>query len=134
MRKLKWCNAQSLPSLPRLEAVTTASELVAAQHFIRNLPVAENVVERAVELVRLTRDPKQQMHKYIRWGAGPRASQYLVAAARVKAALQGKLSPDVSDLDAVLLPVLQHRILTNFSAETDGVRVQDIITTIAGNK
>jgi MoxR-like ATPase len=61
-------------SLPRLEAVTTASELVAAQHFIRNLPVAENVVERAVELVRLTRDPKQQMHKYIRWGAGPRAS------------------------------------------------------------
>ena len=118
--------------LPELKAVTTPEYLLEIQKYISELPVSENIVKYAVEIARKTRPELKSgdYSEYIRWGAGPRASQYLVATARVWGAINGKLSPDIEDINFVALPVLNHRILTNFNAEAKGVSTGDIIKSI----
>lgn len=119
-------------TLPALKAVTDPEEVLKIQTFIAGLPVAENIVEYAVNIARKTRplELNEDYSKYIRWGAGPRASQFLVAAARVWGALNGKLSPDIEDVQYVAEPVLSHRILTNFNAESENVTPADLVARV----
>ena len=103
--------------------VLSADEILAFQQTIGHMPVPDNVVEYAVRLVSSTRTE----NKYISWGAGPRASQYLIIGARCHAALHGKYSPDAEDVNAVALNVLRHRIVRNYYAEAEGISTDDIV-------
>ncbi|RMF06728.1 MAG: MoxR family ATPase [Candidatus Neomarinimicrobiota bacterium] len=115
-----------------LKKVISRKELLAFQELIHRIPVAPNVVEYAVDLVGATRPHQPEAPEYIRhwveWGAGPRASQYLILGAKARAALEGRPSPDIRDVQALVLPVLRHRVLLNFNAESEGKRVEDILT------
>ncbi|MCX8055574.1 MAG: MoxR family ATPase [Ignavibacteria bacterium] len=115
---------------PEVDKVLDGKSIVEFQDLIRRVPVADNVVEYAVGLVRASR-PKQSSSKFIKdfinYGAGPRASQYLILGAKSRAALQGRFTPDIDDVRAVALPVLRHRIVTSFNAEADNVSAADII-------
>jgi MoxR-like ATPase len=111
--------------------VLTGAEISAFQHLVRRVPVADNVVEYAVGLANKTR-PKQNgtssiADEYLEWGAGPRASQYLVLGAKCNALLNGKYSPDIEDVQAIAKPVLRHRIVRNFKAEAEGISVDNVI-------
>lgn len=103
--------------------VLDGSEILLFQEAIRRMPVADNVVEYAVRLVTSTRS----QNKYISWGAGPRASQYLIMGARCHAAMHGKYSPDAEDVRAVAFNVLRHRIVRNYYAEAEGISTDQII-------
>lgn len=103
--------------------VLDGSEILSFQEAIRRMPVADNVVEYAVRLVTSTRS----QNKYISWGAGPRASQYLIMGARCYAAMHGKYSPDAEDVRAVVFNVLRHRIVRNYYAEAEGISTDQII-------
>lgn len=111
--------------------VIGAEAITAYQQAIRKIPVTDNVLQYAVGLVSKTRpntdkaDPKA--NQYLSWGAGPRASQFLILGAKCHAAINGKYAPDIEDVKAVALPVLRHRIVRNYKAEADGVSVEDII-------
>ena len=97
---------------------------------MRRIPVADNVIEHAVSLVRSTRpvtSTVKVVKDFVSYGAGPRASQYLVLGAKSRAALQGRFTPSIDDVNAVALSVLRHRLVTNFSAEAEGVSVDTII-------
>lgn len=111
--------------------VISPSEIKSFQEVIRKMPVPDNVYEYAVRLVSKTRgkeaDSKEFVEKYLSWGAGPRASQYLIVTAKTHAALNGKYSPDIEDVKAVAIPILRHRILKNYKAEADGLTIEDII-------
>ena len=110
--------------------VLNASQIVEFQDVIRRMPAPDNVVEYAVRLVASTRpnsSNQSNIQKYISWGAGPRASQYLIMGARTHAALQGKYSPDSDDVRAVACNVLRHRIVRNYFAEAEGVSTDQII-------
>ena len=111
--------------------ILSSDEIVAFQESIRNMPVADNVVEYAVRLVTATRSKE---NKYISWGAGPRASQYLIIGARCHAAIHGKYSPDAEDINAVAFNVLRHRIVRNYYAEAEGVSADDIIKELIGSQ
>ena len=108
-----------------------AKEIIAYQHLIRRMPVADNVVEYAVKLVTSTRPNTAKaakiVNEFVSWGAGPRASQALVLAAKGHAAIKGKYSPDIEDVQAVALPILRHRIIRNFKAEAESVSIEKII-------
>ena len=106
-----------------VQKILSAEDIIAFQEVIRNMPVPDNVVEYAVRLVASTREN----NKYISWGAGPRASQYLIMGARTHAALQGKYSPDSEDVRAVAFNVLRHRIVRNYFAEAEGITTDQII-------
>lgn len=106
-----------------VQKVLSAEDIIAFQEVIRNMPVPDNVVEYAVRLVASTREN----NKYISWGAGPRASQYLIMGARTHAALQGKYSPDSEDVRVVAFNVLRHRIVRNYFAEAEGITTDQII-------
>ncbi len=115
----------------KLEKVISATKLKSLQRLIRKMPVADDVIERAIRLVGLTR-PRQEtspgiVKKYVGWGAGPRASQYLILGAKAKAALDGRYSPSFDDIRYVAHPVMRHRILTNFAAEAEDIRSDDIV-------
>jgi MoxR-like ATPase len=109
----------------------TAEEIVAFQHLVRRVPIADNVVEYAVKLSQSTRPGKTGAssiaNDLLEWGAGPRASQYLVLGAKCNALINGKYSPDIEDVQAIAKPVLRHRMVRNFKAEADGVTVDGII-------
>lgn len=109
-----------------------AEEIIEVQHLIRRIPVPDNVIDYAVRLVSRTRpgqeDATDFVKNYIDWGAGPRASQNLVLAAKVHAAIHGKFSPDIEDVKAVSLGILRHRILKNYKAEAEGLTEEKIIT------
>lgn len=111
--------------------VLHAAEIIAFQQLVRKVPVADNVVEYAVKLVHKTRPGKElastTANDYLEWGAGPRASQNLILAAKCNALLNGKYSPDIEDVQAVAVPVLRHRIVRNFKAEAEGITVENII-------
>jgi MoxR-like ATPase len=113
------------------ESVITKEEINFNQDLVRKIPVADNVVDYAVKIVSATRPAKNGKYPYInewiRWGAGPRASQYLVLAAKVRASLQGRITPDIADIKAMALPVLRHRIVISYNAEAENVNVSDII-------
>lgn len=107
-----------------VEKVLDADEILLFQEAIRRMPVPDNVVEYAVRLVTASRDKN---NRYISWGAGPRASQYLIIGARCHAAIHGKYSPDSEDVNAVAFNVLRHRIVRNYYAEAEGISTDDII-------
>ena len=111
--------------------VLSSSEILKIQNLIRKIPVADNVVEYAVKLVVKTRPDSNfasdDVKKYLSWGAGPRASQFLVLAAKCHAAINGKYSPDIEDVKAISYPVLRHRIVRNYKAEAEGMSVEKLI-------
>ncbi|HRH56987.1 MAG TPA: AAA family ATPase [Chitinophagales bacterium] len=108
-----------------------AKEIIAYQHLIRRMPIADNVVEYAVKLASSTRPNTAKaakiVNEFVSWGAGPRASQALVLASKGHAAINGKYSPDMEDVQAVALPILRHRIIRNFKAEAEGMGIEKII-------
>jgi MoxR-like ATPase len=116
----------------QLKKVISAEEILGFQGLIRKIPVADNVMEYAVKLATRTRPQDQNapaiVKDYVVWGAGPRASQYLVIGAKCHAALRGKYSPDIEDVLAVAAPILRHRIIRNYKAEAEGISVDNIIT------
>ncbi len=110
--------------------VMNAADILGFQELVRRIPVADNVIEHAVSLVRSTRpvtSTVKVVKDFVSYGAGPRASQYLVLGAKSRAALQGRFTPSIDDVNAVALSVLRHRLVTNFSAEAEGVSVDTII-------
>jgi MoxR-like ATPase len=119
----------------KVEKILTAEEILAFQQLIRRMPVPDNVVEYAVKLVAQTRpttqpikhSDTQSINRYISWGAGPRASQYLIMGARTYAAMHGKYSPDAEDVRAVAFNVLRHRIVRNYFAEAENISTDQII-------
>ena len=114
-----------------LEVVLSAEEILEYQSVIRRMPVPDNVVSYAVSLVAATRpdnEGNQLAHKYLSWGAGPRASQYLIMGAKTNAALNGKFSPDREDVDAVATEVLRHRLVRNYFAEAEGISTDSVIS------
>ena len=118
------------PEIQSLNAIITKSEIATYQDLVRRVPVADNVVEYAVKLVSATR-PSSTAPEFIQqsvdWGAGPRASQYLVLGAKAKAILDGRPSPNINDIQSLALPILRHRVLPNFNAEAEGLKVEDIL-------
>ena len=114
--------------------VLSAGEILKIQDLIRKIPVADNVVEYAVKLVAKTRPDSDlatdQVNKYLSWGAGPRASQFLVLAAKSYAAINGKYSPDIEDVKAIALPILRHRIVRNYKAEAEGMSVEKLVDSL----
>jgi MoxR-like ATPase len=115
----------------QVQKILHGNEIREFQALVRKVPVPDNVVEYAVKLVHKTR-PNTGMastdaNQYLEWGAGPRASQYLVLGAKCNALFSGKYSPDIEDIQAVASPVLRHRIVRNFKAEAENISVDDII-------
>ncbi len=114
----------------QLKPAIGKSEILEFQKLIRRVPVADNVVEFAVKLVSLTRpgeanDPK--INEWIRWGAGPRASQNLILGAKVRALLYNRFTPEIEDIRHLALPVLRHRLVTSYSAEAEGIGSKEIV-------
>ena len=116
---------------PELKKIMDAQDIVNSINVLRKMAVADNVIEYAVKLVNLTRPGYSESPKYIKdwvnWGAGPRASQYLVLGAKTRAALKGRFTPSEEDIRACAIPVLRHRIVTNFNAEAEGVSSMDVV-------
>ena len=108
-----------------------AEQILHLQQIVRRVPVADHVLRYALQLTRLTRREKADVpdfiNDYVSWGAGPRASQYLVLGAKARAVLHGRYYADIDDICAVALPVLRHRIMTNFNAEAEGLKPDDIV-------
>lgn len=122
---------------PQVDKVLDGKSIVEFQDLIRRVPVSDNVVEYAVKLVRSTRPSetgKSFVKEFINYGAGPRASQYLILGAKSRAALHGRYTPDIDDIKAVAIPVLRHRIVTSFNAEADNVSTTDIIERLINEK
>jgi MoxR-like ATPase len=114
-----------------LNHVLTGTEILSFQKLVRKIPVADNVLEYAVRLATKTRPGTEyatdKINNYISWGAGPRASQYLVLGAKCHAAINGKYSPDIEDVQAISKYVLRHRIVRNYKAEAEGVSEEMVI-------
>ena len=114
-----------------VNAVLSPEEILYFQQLVRRVPVPDNVYEYAVNLVAKTRPHTDKAHewanRYLSWGAGPRASQYLVIGAKANALLTGKYSPDIEDVQRVAIPILRHRIIRNYTAEAEGVGIEEII-------
>lgn len=118
-------------TVTQINPVISGQEIVFYQQLIRKMPVADNVIEYAVKLVSKTRISSEfapaMVKDFLSWGAGPRASQYLIVGAKAHAALHGKYSPDIEDIKAVATQVLRHRIVRNYKAEAEGYSVERII-------
>jgi MoxR-like ATPase len=116
---------------PELKKVLTGEQILYFQQLIRRIPVPDNVLEYAVRLTSKTRPntpaAPQVTNDYLSWGAGPRASQFLVVGAKCHAVLNGKYSPDIEDVKAIAPAILRHRVVKNFKAEAEGISVEDII-------
>ena len=118
----------------KVNALFISEDIIAIQKLIRKIPVTDNVIEYAVTLVGKTRPKSKEatelVKNYLDWGAGPRASQSLILAAKAHAAINGKYSPDIEDVKAVVIPILSHRIVKNYKAEAEGVSISDIIESL----
>lgn len=114
-----------------LNVVLNANDIIYFQKLIRKVPVADNVIEYAVKLASRTRPSSPEAHPYAReyvsWGAGPRASQYLIIGAKCNAAINGKYSPDMEDVNAIANDVLRHRVVRNYKAEAEGISIENIV-------
>ena len=114
-----------------LSPIMTKSEVKDYQSLVRRVPVADNVVEYAVKLVSATRPNSENAPAFIKesisWGAGPRASQFLILGSKAQAILDGRPTPNIEDVNSLAIPILRHRVLTNFNAETEGLKIEDII-------
>ncbi len=122
---------------PEVNKVITAKEIITYQDLVRKVPVAENVIKFAVDIANKTRpnntaSPETIRH-WISWGAGPRASQYLILAAKTRAITQGRFTPNIEDVKFAMVPVLRHRIITNFNAEAEGINSVDVIKGLVEN-
>lgn len=117
-----------------VQALFSPQEIIDFQQLIRRIPVADNVIEYAVSLVGKTRPDSslsnEYVNNYLDWGAGPRASQNLVLAAKAHAAFNGKFSPDIEDVKAVAIGILRHRIIKNYKADAEGITEEEIISQI----
>ena len=117
-----------------LNKILSSEEILFFQNLIRKMPVADNVLEYAVKLTAKTRPNGEYtpdlVNRFIDWGAGPRASQFLVIGAKCHAAMKGKYSPDIEDVKAVVLPILRHRVVRNYKAEAEGYSIESIISEI----
>lgn len=117
-----------------VKALFSAQEIIDFQNVIRRIPVADNVIEYAVSLVSKTRPNEETaadiVKEFVDWGAGPRASQNLILAAKTHAATKGKFSPDIEDIQAVAIGILRHRIIKNYKAEAEGVSDEKIIKSL----
>ena len=117
---------------PDVKKILNAEQIIYFQHLVRNIPVADNVLEYAVKLVAKTRPTgdlaSPEIKRLLNWGAGPRASQFLILGAKCHAVLHGKYSPDIEDVKAVAKPVLRHRIIRSYHAEAEGLTADDIIS------
>lgn len=115
----------------QLDQVLSEEEIIFFQNLVRKIPVPDNVYEYAVSLAMSTRPGTPNAHamanEYISWGAGPRASQYLIVGAKCNAILNGKYSPDIEDVQAISIPILRHRLVRNFKAEAEGIPIETII-------
>jgi MoxR-like ATPase len=111
--------------------ILSGEEIIAFQELVKRVPVADNVYEYAVSLVRRTRAGRDQatdkINEYVEYGAGPRASQYLIIGAKAHALISGKYSPDIEDVQAVAKMVLRHRMVRNYKAEAEGISADSII-------
>ena len=118
----------------QLSKVLSPEEIIGFQQLVRRVPVSDHLIEYAVNLVRATRPPDKSAPDFIKnwvnWGAGPRASQYLILAAKTKAILDGRPTPGAEDVRFAAYPVLRHRIVTSFNAEADGIDTNEIIRRI----
>ena len=114
-----------------LDKVLDAEQIIRYQQLIRKIPVADNVMEYAVKLVAKTRPntpmATERVNQFIAWGAGPRASQFLVVGAKCHAAINGKYSPDIEDVKAVAEPILRHRLVKTYQADAEGISVEQLI-------
>ncbi len=116
---------------PEVNKVLNADQIIYFQHLVRNIPVTDNVLEYAVKLVSKTRPNSElasaEVKRLLNWGAGPRASQFLILGAKCHAVINGKYSPDIEDVQAIAKPVLRHRIIRSYHAEAEGLTADDII-------
>lgn len=114
-----------------LKSILNAEQILYFQNLVRKIPIADNVLEYAVTLACKTRPGTDlatpEVNKYISWGAGPRASQYLVLGAKCHAAIMGKYSPDIEDVKAIAENVLRHRVVRNYKAEAEGISLETLI-------
>ena len=117
-----------------LDNILSADDIINYQELVNSIPINDNVLEYAVKLVSKTRPnslhSNEYVNDYIDWGAGPRASQYIVLAAKCHALINGKYSPDIEDVKSIAKPILRHRIVKNYKAESQGLTVDDIIDNI----
>ena len=117
-----------------LEVIMSANDIIKYQDIISKMPITDNLLNYAVGLVTKTRPNTVKtadiVNEYIEWGAGPRASQYIIMAAKCHAAIEGKYSPDIENVKAVATPVLMHRIVKNYKAEAEGISVEKIIDSL----
>jgi MoxR-like ATPase len=122
----------------KLNPILNGEEIIYFQNLIRRIPVPDNVYEYAVKLVGKTRNTGKSTHplaeKYLDWGAGPRASQYLIIGAKCYAAINGKYSPDIEDVKAVAFPILRHRVVRNYRAEAEGFTIEKILTELMNSE
>ena len=119
-----------------LNSMITKNDLLDFQKLVINIPVSDNLIDYAVQFVHNTRpgDKAPEItNKYIEWGAGPRASSFLILAAKAKAILSGKATPDVSDINSIVKSVLRHRIIINFNAEAEGIKVDNVLDQLMEN-
>ncbi|PLW92562.1 MAG: AAA family ATPase [Marinilabiliales bacterium] len=124
----------TLESMPVADTITTGDEIVYFQNLVRRVPVNDSVMQYAVALTAKTRpnlEDNKTASDYIAWGAGPRSSQYLILGAKCYALLHGKYSPDIEDVNAVAVNVLQHRIVKNYKAEAEGLSARELVSRIA---
>ena len=115
-----------------IKPVISTDDLIEYQKLVENVPVADNVIEYAVDFVKKTRI-KNKTNKWLDWGAGPRASTHLIVAAKAKALMSEKTTPDINDVKDILKPVLRHRIVPNFNAEAEGKTKDTIIDELLGS-
>ncbi len=131
-------NRNTTAGLPEVDACTTVEEILEFQKLVRQVPVSEETIRYAVNFIRATRpkDPEstEMIRKYVNYGASVRSTQFLVMAAKARALMQGRYHVTVEDLHALVLPVLRHRILSNFHAESDGVTTDDILKNLIAEK
>ncbi|MDP5105902.1 MoxR family ATPase [uncultured Polaribacter sp.] len=118
----------------KVNALFSSEDIIEIQKLIRKIPVTDNVIEYAVTLVGKTRpksnEATEMVKSYLDWGAGPRASQNLILAAKAHAVINGKYSPDIEDVKAVAIPILSHRIVKNYKADAEGITITDIINSL----
>ena len=129
-QELKIVKGTTADEVRAVNKILSAEDIIAFQHLVRKVPIADNVVEYAVKLASSTRPGNSSTlaNNFLEWGAGPRASQYLVLGAKCNALINGKYSPDIEDVRAVAKPVLRHRIVRNFKAEAEGQSVDTLVT------
>ncbi len=118
-------------AVPQVNKILNADQIIYFQQLVRNIPVTDNVLEYAVKLVSKTRPNNElasaEVKRLLNWGAGPRASQFLILGAKCHAVINGKYSPDIEDVQAIAKPVLRHRIIRSYHAEAEGLSADDII-------